>query len=208
MQGLVGKKIGMTQVFENGKLVPVTVIQAGPNYVLQKKNVEKEGYNAIQVGFDEKREITVTKPLMGIFTKAGTKPLAYVTEFTVESVEGFELGQEFKVDIFSETEFVDVTGISKGKGFQGVMKRHGFGGNRATHGVSVAHRNPGSIGQSTTPSKVLKGIKMPGRMGNDRVTVLNLRVMKCDAENNLLLVKGAIPGAKNGYVIVRPAIKK
>lgn len=208
MQGLVGKKIGMTQVFENGKLVPVTVIQAGPNYVLQKKSVEKEGYNAIQVGFDEKREVTVTKPMMGIFTKAGTKPLAYVTEFTVDSVDGFELGQEFKADLFSNVEFVDVTGISKGKGFQGVMKRHGFGGNRATHGVSVAHRNPGSIGQSTTPSKVLKGMKMPGRMGNDRVTVLNLQVMKCDAENNLLLVKGAVPGSKNGYVLVRPAIKK
>ena len=145
---------------------------------------------------------------MGIFNKAGVKPRKYIGEFTVDTVEGFELGQEIKVDLFNEVKFVDVTGVSKGKGFQGVMKRHGFGGNRKTHGVSVAHRNPGSIGQSSTPAKVLKGMRMPGRMGNDTVTVQSLRVVKVDVENNLLLVKGAIPGAKEGYVTIKPAVKK
>lgn len=208
MLGLVGKKVGMTQIFEEGKLIPVTVITAGPNYVLQKKDVEKEGYTALQVGFDETREKVVSKPLLGIFKKAGVAPQKYIGEFTVESVDGFELGQEIKVDLFNEVKFVDVTGVSKGKGFQGVMKRHGFGGNRKTHGVSRAHRNPGSIGQSTTPSKVLKGMRMPGRMGNDTVTVQSLRVIKVDVENNLLIVKGAIPGAKDGYLTIKPAVKK
>lgn len=208
MLGLVGKKVGMTQIFEEGKLIPVTVITAGPNYVLQKKDVEKEGYTALQVGFDETREKIVSKPLLGIFKKAGVAPQKYIGEFTVDSVDGFELGQEIKVDLFNEVKFVDVTGVSKGKGFQGVMKRHGFGGNRKTHGVSRAHRNPGSIGQSTTPSKVLKGMRMPGRMGNDTVTVQSLRVIKVDVENNLLIVKGAIPGAKDGYLTIKPAVKK
>lgn len=208
MLGLVGKKVGMTQIFEEGKLIPVTVITAGPNYVLQKKDVEKEGYTALQVGFDETREKVVSKPLLGIFKKAGVAPQKYIGEFTVDSVDGFELGQEIKVDLFNEVKFVDVTGVSKGKGFQGVMKRHGFGGNRKTHGVSRAHRNPGSIGQSTTPSKVLKGMRMPGRMGNDTVTVQSLRVIKVDVENNLLIVKGAIPGAKDGYLTIKPAVKK
>lgn len=198
----------MTQIFEEGKLIPVTVITAGPNYVLQKKDVEKEGYTALQVGFDETREKVVSKPLLGIFKKAGVAPQKYIGEFTVDSVDGFELGQEIKVDLFNEVKFVDVTGVSKGKGFQGVMKRHGFGGNRKTHGVSRAHRNPGSIGQSTTPSKVLKGMRMPGRMGNDTVTVQSLRVIKVDVENNLLIVKGAIPGAKDGYLTIKPAVKK
>ena len=208
MLGLVGKKVGMTQIFEDGKLIPVTVISAGPNYVLQKKDAEKEGYTAVQVGFDETREKVVSKPLMGIFNKAGVNPQKYIGEFTVDTVDGFELGQEIKVDLFNDVKFVDVTGISKGKGFQGVMKRHGFGGNRATHGVSVAHRNPGSIGQSTTPSKVLKGLKMPGRLGTDKVTVQSLKVVKVDVENNLLLVKGAVPGAKEGYLTIKPAVKK
>lgn len=208
MLGLVGRKVGMTQIFEEGKLIPVTVITAGPNYVLQKKDVEKEGYTALQVGFDETREKVVSKPLLGIFKKAGVAPQKYIGEFTVDSVDGFELGQEIKVDLFNEVKFVDVTGVSKGKGFQGVMKRHGFGGNRKTHGVSRAHRNPGSIGQSTTPSKVLKGMRMPGRMGNDTVTVQSLRVIKVDVENNLLIVKGAIPGAKDGYLTIKPAVKK
>ena len=208
MLGLVGKKVGMTQIFEDGKLIPVTVISAGPNYVLQKKDAAKEGYTAVQVGFDETREKVVSKPLMGIFNKAGVKPQKYIGEFTVDTVDGFELGQEIKVDLFNDVKFVDVTGISKGKGFQGVMKRHGFGGNRKTHGVSVAHRNPGSIGQSTTPSKVLKGLRMPGRLGNDKVTVQSLKVVKVDVENNLLLVKGAVPGAKEGYLTIKPAVKK
>lgn len=208
MLGLLGKKIGMTQVFEDGELIPVTVIEAGPNYILQKKTEEKEGYTSLQVGFDEKKEKNTTKPMMGIFGKAQVKPLRFVREFQVDSVDGYELGQELKADLFAEYEYIDITGTSKGKGFAGVMKRHGFGGNRATHGVSRAHRKPGSIGQSSTPSKVIKGKKMAGRLGGDQVTVQNLKIVKVDAENNLILVKGAVPGAKKSYVIIKPAVKK
>ncbi len=208
MSGILGKKIGMTQIFEDGKFIPVTVVEAGPNYVLQKKTEEKEGYTAIQLGFDEKREKNTTKPLMGIFTKAGVKPQRFVREMKVESVDGYELGQEIKVDVLSGVEYVDVTGTSKGKGTSGVMKRHGFGGNRASHGVSRNHRLGGSIGMSSWPGKVLKGKRMAGQHGNSQVTVQNLKVLKVDAENNLLLVKGAIPGSKNSYVVIKPAVKK
>ena len=208
MTGILGKKVGMTQIFEDGKFVPVTVVEAGPNFVLQKKTVENDGYNALQLGFDEKREINTTKPLMGIFKKAGVNPQRFVKELKVDSVEGYELGQEIKVDTLAEVEFVDITGTSKGKGTAGVMKRHNFGGNRATHGVSRNHRLGGSIGMSSWPGKVLKGKRMAGQLGNETVTVQNLKIVKVDAENNLLLIKGAVPGAKNGYVVVRPAIKK
>ena len=205
---ILGKKIGMTQIFEDGKVVPVTVIEAGPNFVLQTKTTEKDGYVAIQVGFGEKREKNTTKPLMGIFNKAGVKPQRFVKELRVESVEGYTLGQEIKVDVLGTTEFVDITGTSKGKGTAGVMKRHNFHGNRATHGVSRNHRLGGSIGNSSTPGEVYKGRKMAGRLGNDKVTVQNLRVVRVDAENNLLLVKGAVPGAKNGYLTIKAALKK
>jgi len=205
---ILGKKIGMTQIFEDGKIVPVTVIEAGPNFVLQTKTTENEGYVAIQVGFDEKREKNTTKPLMGIFNKAGVKPQRFVREFRVESVEGYALGQEIKVDVLAGAEFVDITGTSKGKGTAGVMKRHNFHGNRATHGVSRNHRLGGSIGNSSTPGEVYKGRKMAGRLGNDKVTVQNLKVVRVDAENNLLLVKGAVPGAKNGYLTIKAALKK
>ena len=198
----------MTQIFENGKAIPVTVIEAGPNFVLQKKTVETDGYTALQLGFDEKREKNTTKPLMGIFTKAGVKPLRFVKELKVESTDSYELGQEIKVDALNGVEFVDVCGTSKGKGTSGVMKRHNFGGNRATHGVSRNHRLGGSIGMSTWPGKVLKNKKMAGQYGNATITVQNLKVVAIDAENNLLLVKGAVPGAKNGYVVVKPAVKK
>ena len=208
MSGILGKKIGMTQIFENGKFVPVTVVEAGPNYVLQKKTSEKEGYTALQIGFDEKKEKNTTKPMMGIFKKAGVKPLRFVKELRVESVEGYELGQEIKVDSFEGVEYVDITGTSKGKGTAGVMKRHNFGGNRATHGVSRNHRLGGSIGQSSFPSKVLRGLKMAGRLGNAAVTVQNLKVVKVDAENNVMLIKGAVPGSKNGYLVIKPANKK
>lgn len=208
MAGILAKKIGMTQIFEDGKFVPVTVVEAGPNYVLQKKTEEKDGYNALQIGFDEKREKNTTKPMMGIFNKAGVKPLRFVRELKADSVEGYELGQEIKVDILDGVEFVDIRGTSKGKGTAGVMKRHNFSGNRATHGVSRNHRLGGSIGQSSSPSKVLKGLKMAGRYGNAAVTVQNLKVVKVDVENNLLLIKGAVPGPKNGYIVVKPAIKK
>jgi large subunit ribosomal protein L3 len=205
---ILGKKIGMTQIFEDGKIVPVTVIEAGPNFVVQKKTAEKDGYNAIQVGFGDKKEKNTTKALMGIFNKAGVKPLRFVKEFKVDSVEGYELGQEIKVDAFEGVEFLDVTGTSKGKGTAGVMKRHNFGGNRATHGVSRNHRLGGSIGMSATPSKVLKGKKMAGRLGNSKVTVQNIKLVKVDLENNLLLVKGAVPGAKNGLLTIKAALKK
>lgn len=205
---ILGKKIGMTQIFEDGKVVPVTVIEAGPNFVLQTKTTENDGYVAIQVGFDEKREKNTTKPLMGIFNKAGVKPQRFVRELRVDSVDAYALGQEIKVDILAGVEFVDITGTSKGKGTAGVMKRHNFHGNRATHGVSRNHRLGGSIGNSSTPGEVYKGRKMAGRMGNEKVTVQNLKVVRVDVENNLLLVKGAVPGAKNGYLTIKAALKK
>ena len=208
MLGILGKKIGMTQIFEDGKFVPVTVVEAGPNFVLQKKTVENDGYTALQLGFDEKKEKNTTKPVMGIFKKAGVNPQRFVKELRVDSVEGYELGQEIKVDVLAGVEFVDITGTSKGKGTSGVMKRHGFGGNRASHGVSRNHRLGGSIGMSTWPGKVLKGKRMAGQYGNETVTVQNLKVVKVDAENNLLLIKGAVPGSKNSYIVVKPAVKK
>lgn len=208
MSGILAKKIGMTQIFEDGKFIPVTVVEAGPNFVLQKKTVENDGYTALQLGFDEKKEKNTTKPVMGIFKKAGVNPQRFVKELRVDSVEGYELGQEIKVDVLAGVEFVDITGTSKGKGTSGVMKRHGFGGNRASHGVSRNHRLGGSIGMSTWPGKVLKGKRMAGQYGNETVTVQNLKVVKVDAENNLLLIKGAVPGSKNSYIVVKPAIKK
>lgn len=208
MSGILAKKIGMTQIFEDEKFIPVTVVEAGPNFVLQKKTVENDGYTALQLGFDEKKEKNTTKPVMGIFKKAGVNPQRFIKELRVDSVEGYELGQEIKVDVLAGVEFVDITGTSKGKGTSGVMKRHGFGGNRASHGVSRNHRLGGSIGMSTWPGKVLKGKRMAGQYGNETVTVQNLRVVKVDAENNLLLIKGAVPGSKNSYIVVKPAIKK
>lgn len=208
MSGILAKKIGMTQIFEDGKFIPVTVVEAGPNYVLQKKTVENDGYTALQLGFDEKKEKNTTKPIMGIFKKAGVNPQRFVKELRVDSVEGFELGQEIKADILAEVEYVDITGTSKGKGTAGVMKRHNFGGNRASHGVSRNHRLGGSIGMSSWPGKVLKGKRMAGQYGNATVTVQNLKVVKVDVENNLLLIKGAVPGSKNSYIVVKPAVKK
>lgn len=208
MSGILAKKIGMTQIFEDGKFIPVTVVEAGPNFVLQKKTVENDGYTALQLGFDEKKEKNTTKPVMGIFKKAGVNPQRFIKELKIDSVEGYELGQEIKVDVLAGVEFVDITGTSKGKGTSGVMKRHGFGGNRASHGVSRNHRLGGSIGMSTWPGKVLKGKRMAGQYGNETVTVQNLKVVRVDAENNLLLIKGAVPGSKNSYIVVKPAIKK
>ena len=208
MSGILAKKIGMTQIFEDGKFIPVTVVEAGPNYVLQKKTVENDGYTALQLGFDEKKEKNTTKPIMGIFKKAGVNPQRFVKELRVDSVEGFELGQEIKADVLAEVEYVDITGTSKGKGTAGVMKRHNFGGNRASQGVSRNHRIGGSIGMSSWPGKVLKGKRMAGQYGNATVTVQNLKVVKVDVENNLLLIKGAVPGSKNSYIVVKPAVKK
>jgi large subunit ribosomal protein L3 len=208
MAGILAKKIGMTQIFENGKLIPVTVVEAGPNYILQKKTVESDGYTAVQLGFDEKKEKNTTKPILGIFKKAGVKPQRFVKELRVSSVDGYELGQEIKADVFKGIEYVDVIGTSKGKGTSGVMKRHGFSGNRATHGVSLNHRLGGSIGMSSFPGKVLRGKRMAGRLGNATVTVQNLKIVKIDAENNVILLKGAVPGSKNGYIVIQSAVKK
>ena len=206
---ILGKKVGMTQIFEDEKLVPVTVIEAGSNFVVQFKTTEKEGYDAITLAFDEKKEKNTIKPEMGIFKKAGITPKKFLKEFKVTNTSEFQLGQEIKVDVLEGIEFVDITGTSKGKGTAGVMKRHNFGGNRASHGVSRNHRLGGSnAGGAASNSNVPKGKKMAGRLGNEQVTVQNLKVIKFDVENNLLLVKGAIPGPKNGYLVIKKSVKK
>lgn len=204
MSGIIGKKIGMTSLFnEEGKNIPCTVIQAGPCSVLQVRTEEVDGYSAVQLGFDDKSEKNVSKALAGHFKKAGSTPKAKIVEFR-EGFEEAKLGDVVDVEIFEEGEFVDVTGTSKGKGFQGVVKRHGFGGvMQQTHGQHNRLRAPGSIGAGSDPSRVFKGLRMAGRMGGEQVTVQNLQVLKVDKEQNLLVVKGAVPGAKNSYVIIR-----
>ncbi|MDY6973987.1 MAG: 50S ribosomal protein L3 [Thermodesulfobacteriota bacterium] len=197
---LFGKKVGMTKYFlEEGKSVPVTVLKAGPCVVTQKKTREKEGYNAIQVGYGPQKESRVNRPLRGHLKAAGGKPFAYLKEIRVDDVDAFELGQELRSDIFSSGDFVHVSGISKGRGFTGVMKRWGFSGGRKTHG-SRSHRIPGSIGCSATPGKVQKGKKLPGRMGFQRVTIKNLRVVDVRPEMDVVLVRGAVPGSRNSLV--------
>lgn len=206
MHGLIGRKIGMSQVFaENGDAVPVTVIEAGPCYVTQVKTLERDGYEAAQIGFEAKKEKQTTRPLQGHFKKAKVEPQRIVREVEVEDIEACEPGQVVGADIFATGELVDVTGYFKGRGFQGVVKRHGFRGGDKTRGQSDRVRHPGSIGQSATPSKVFKGTRMGGRMGNKRVTVRNLQVVGVDAEKNILLVKGAVPGHRNGYVLINRA---
>lgn len=208
MKGIMGKKLGMTQIFgETGELVAVTVIEATPNVVIQKKTVDKEGYDAVQLGFEPIREKLANKPKKGHFEKAGAKPMRFLREFKDDSFQELELGSEVKVDIFEEGSFVDITGISKGKGTQGVIKRHGFQRGRETHG-SKFHRMPGGLSAGTYPGRVFKGKRMEGRMGNEKVTVQNLEIVRVDADKNLLLVKGAVPGARNGMVLVKAALKK
>ena len=204
MSGLIGKKIGMTSIFdENGKNIPCTVIEAGPCVVTQVRTKAVDGYEAFQLGFDDKTEKHATKADLGHFKKAGTSAKKKVVEFQEFEME-YKLGDLITVDLFSEGEFVDVQGVSKGKGFQGVVKRHGFGGvGQATHGQHNRLRAPGSVGASSYPSRVFKGMRMAGRMGGDNVKVQNLRVLKVVAEKNLLVVKGAIPGCKNSYVIIQ-----
>ena len=204
MSGLIGRKIGMTSIFdENGKNIPCTVIECGPCVVTQVRTKEVDGYEAIQLGFDDKTEKHSIKAELGHFKKAGTVAKKKVVEFKGFETE-YKLGDVIAVDLFAEGEFVDVVGVSKGKGFQGVVKRHGFGGvGQATHGQHNRLRAPGSVGASSYPSRVFKGMRMAGRMGGDNVTVQNLRVLKVVAEKNLLLVKGAVPGHKNSYVIVQ-----
>ena len=204
--GLIGRKIGMSQVFaENGDAVPVTVIEAGPCYVTQVKTLERDGYEAAQIGFEPKKEKQTTRPMKGHFEKAKVDPKRIVREVSVDDIETCEAGQVFGADIFETGDLVDVTGHFKGRGFQGVVKRHGFRGGDKTRGQSDRWRHPGSIGQSATPSKVFKGTRMGGRMGNKRGTVRNLQVVGVDAEKNILLVKGAVPGHRNGYVVISRA---
>ena len=206
LDGLIGRKIGMSQVFaENGDAVPVTVIEAGPCYVTQVKTLKRDGYEAAQIGFDPKKEKQTTGPLKGHFKKAKVDPQRVVREVAVDDVQSCETGQVFGAGIFETGELVNVTGYFKGRGFQGVVKRHGFRGGDKTRGQSDRVRHPGSIGQSATPSKVFKGTRMGGRMGNKRVTVRNLQVIGVDAEKNILLVKGAVPGHRNGYVLISRA---
>ncbi len=202
---LLGKKIGMTSLYdEKGVLVPLTVIQLGPCYVTQIKTEETDGYNAIQIGFEDKKEKRTTKPLKGHFEKAGVKPKRVLREIRVPNPQDYELGQELTVQLFEGVKRVDVIGRSKGKGFAGVMKRHGFAGGRDSHGFEW-HRHPGSIGASAYPSRVFKGTRMAGHMGDKRRTVRNLEVFKVIPDKNVILVRGNVPGARNGYVVVRRA---
>lgn len=208
MKGLLGKKIGMTQIFDDsGTVVPVTIVEAGPCFVTQKKTEEEDGYNAIQLGFGEARKNGVNKPMAGHLKKSGVSPIKYLREFHVSDPGDYEEGQQIDVSIFKVGDKVDVTGTSKGKGFAGTVKRHGFGGGPKTHGQSDRWRAPGSVGAGSTPGRVLKGKRMPGRMGNKRVTVQNLKVALVDPDKNLLGIKGAIPGGKNGLIIISEAIK-
>ncbi|MBO4382006.1 MAG: 50S ribosomal protein L3 [Bacteroidales bacterium] len=203
MSGLLGKKIGMTSIYDaSGKIVPCTVIEAGPCVVTQVKTVEKDGYSAIQLGYDEKKEKNTTKPLKGHFAKAGTTPKRIVREFTrFEEGSKKSFGEVLNVSVFTEGEFVDVSGISKGKGFQGVVKRHGFRGvGDATHGQHNRLRAPGSMGASSYPSRVFKGMRMAGQMGNVKVKITNLQIIKIVQEKNLLLVKGSVPGSNGSYL--------
>ena len=203
MSGLIGKKVGMTSIFdENGKNIPCTVLEVGPCVVTQVRTNEVDGYEAIQLGFDDKKEKSTTKAEMGHFQKAGTAPKRKVVEFQFEN--SYNLGDVLTVDVFQEGDFVDISGISKGKGFQGVVKRHNFNGvGQSTHGQHNRLRAPGSVGASSYPSRVFKGMRMAGRMGAEKVTVQNLRVLKVVADKNLLVIKGCVPGHKNSYVIIQ-----
>jgi len=202
---ILGRKLGMTQVWsEDDRLVPVTVIEAGPCVITQVKTVKTDGYTAVQIGFGDIAERKVNKPMQGHFDKAGVEPRRVLTEIRTAESDSFKTGDEITVDAFAEAKSVHVTGVSKGKGFAGVMKRHNFKGGPGGHG-SHSHRVPGSVGQCATPSRVFKGKKLPGHMGTDTVTVRNLDVVKIDSEQNLLLVKGAVPGAKGALLTIRMA---
>ncbi len=207
MKGIVGKKVGMTQIFtEAGDVVPVTVIEAKPMVVVQKKTVETDGYNAIQVGFGEIKEKNINQPKKGHYAKAGVAYKRVLKEFALEDVEAFELGQEISVAVFTAGDHIDATGISKGKGFSGTIKRHNQSRGPMSHG-SHYHRAPGSMGSSSSPSRVFKGKKLPGQMGHVKVTVQNLEIVQVDEENNMLLVKGAVPGPKGGMLTLKATVK-
>ncbi len=210
--GLIGKKLGMTQIFaQDGTIIPVTVVQAGPCRVVQKKTAEHDGYNSFQIGFDEIKKLNrVNKPQTGHFKKANVTPSRKLSEFrvTAEELGTFELGSEIPVDIFKPGDFVDVSGISIGKGFAGVIKRHGFAGAPGGHGTHEFFRHGGSIGANTTPAHVMKGMKMPGQMGAQKVTVQNLKVVEVRGDTNIVMIEGAVPGPRQGYVVIKKAVKK
>ncbi|MCL1837736.1 MAG: 50S ribosomal protein L3 [Propionibacteriaceae bacterium] len=209
IKGLLGTKLGMTQVWdENNKVVPVTVIQAGPCVVTQIRTPDSDGYLAVQLGFGQVKAKSVTKPAAGHFKRADVTPRKHLVELRTADAASYTLGQELTVDTFTNGEIIDVTGITKGKGTAGVMKRHGFHGLRASHGVHRKHRSPGSIGACATPGRVFKGTRMAGRMGLERVTVQNLSIHAVDSERGLILVKGSIPGPKGALVVLRSAAKK
>lgn len=208
MKNILGKKIGMTQIFtEEGNVIPVTVIEAGPLKIIQKKTEEVDGYNAIQVGFEDKKENRINKPLKGHFDKSGVEYKRYIKEFLVDNSEEFEIGQEIKVDIFEQGDKIDVSGISKGKGTQGPIKRHNYSRGPESHG-SKYHRGGGARAAAADPGRVFKGTKGAGRMGNEKVTVQNLEIVRVDVDRNLLLVKGAVPGPKGGLLTLKETVIK
>ena len=208
IKGILGTKLGMTQVFdEDNRVVPVTVVEAGPCVVTQIRTEEKDGYSAIQIAYGDIDPRKVNKPQSGHFAKAGVTPRRYVTEIRMDDVSDYEVGQDVTVELFGDVKFVDVTGTTRGHGFAGAMKRHGFAGQGAAHGNQAAHRRVGGIGACATPARVFKGTRMAGRMGQDRVTTQNLKIQKIDAESNLLLIKGAVPGIRGGLVTVKTAVK-
>jgi large subunit ribosomal protein L3 len=207
VKGILGTKLGMTQVFDETRAVPVTVIKAGPCVVAQIKTEERDGYDAVQLAFGDVRPNRVTKPMKGHYEANSAEPRRHLVELRTADAGTYEPGQELRADLFEAGDVVDVVGVSKGKGFAGVMKRHGFAGLKASHGTHRVHRAPGAIGACATPSRVFKGMRMAGQHGNERVTVLNLTVVQADPERNLLLVKGAVPGPEGGLVMVRSAVK-
>jgi 50S ribosomal protein L3, bacterial len=207
VKGILGAKLGMTQLWDNNRVVPVTVVQAGPCVVTQVRTPEKDGYSAVQLAFGAVNPRKVNKPRAGHFARAGVAPRRHLVELRTTDASEYTLGQEITADTFAPGQIVDVTGRTKGKGFAGVMKRHGFGGLRASHGVERKHRSPGSIGACATPGRVFKGVRMAGRMGGVRYTVQGLTVQAVDPEQNLILVRGAIPGPKGGLVLIRTAAK-
>ena len=207
-KAMLGKKIGMTQIFdENGLVIPVTVVEAGPLTVVQKKTVETDGYNALKVGYQKVADKKLSKPALGQFSKTKLAPMKYLREFRLEDISSYEVGQEIKAeDMFQSGDKIDVSGVSKGKGFQGTIKRYGQKGGKETHG-SMYHRRVGSMSANTNPARVFKGKKLPGHMGMDNTTVQNLEVVRVDAERNLILVKGALPGPKGGLLVIKSTVK-
>ena len=208
IKGILGTKVGMTQIFDDTRAIPVTVVKAGPCFVAQVKTAERDGYRAVQLSFEEPDGRRLTRPMQGHFEAHGAKPGRHVVELRTDDAASYTPGQELRADLFQPGELTDVVGVSKGRGYAGVMKRHGFGGLGASHGTERKHRAPGAIGACATPSRVFKGMRMAGQMGNERVTVLNLEVVGADPERNLLLLKGAVPGPSGGLVMVRSAVKQ